>query len=160
MTADLADVLMGAPDLSGDADLAEVRPGTVGELDGTALVSAARAMAMSAVGTEGEPERVVAITVVDVGLDLRTTSLTVGDDAVEAIGEQLRAVGAENDDRREVSAVGQRLDVLDDNVVVDGRADLSAGIDDETVEREDLTDGDTRRRFRRPARKWIRRRCS
>lgn len=55
---------------------------------------------------------------------------------METVGEQLRAVGAENDDRRELGAVGQRLGVVDDDVVVNGRADLSSGIGDETVQRK------------------------
>ena len=153
MSADLTNVRLSAPDLSSDADLAEFRPGAVGELDGTALVGAPQTMAVSAVGAEGEPERVLTSAVIHIGRDLGTTSLAVGEDAVEAVGEQLRAVGAENDDRRKLGAVGQRLGVLDDDVVVNGRADLSSGIGDETVQRKDLTHRDTRRGIGRPARR-------
>ena len=156
LSANLTDVRLSTPQLSGDAALAEVRPGAVGELDGTALVGAVQTLTVSAVGAEGEPERVLTSAVIHIGRDLGTTSLPVGENAVKTVGEHFRAVGAENNDRRELSAVGQRLHVLVDDVVVNGRADLSSRIGYETVQREDLTDRAADRRIRRQPRRRTR----
>ena len=106
MSANLTDVPLSTPNLSGDADLAEVRPGAVRELDGTALVGAAQTLTVSAVGAEGEPERVLTSAVIHIGRDLGTPSLPVGENAVVTVGEHFRAVGTENNHRRELSAVG------------------------------------------------------
>ena len=108
MTADLTDVLVGAPDLSGDADLAEVRPGSVGELDCPTRVRTAQSLTVRTVGADCEPERVGTSTVIDIGCDFRTTSLAIRNDAVKTVGEEVRAVGTKDDDRRELSAVRQR----------------------------------------------------
>ena len=144
---------MGTTHVPGDANLAEVRPGTVGELDGTALVGTGETLTVSAVGAEGEPERVLTTAVIHIGRDLGTPSLPVGEDAVETVGEHFRAVGTENNHRRELSAVRQRLHVLVDDVVVNGRADLSSRIGYETVQREDLTDRAADRRIGRQPRR-------
>ena len=144
---------MGTTHVPGDANLAEVRPGTVGELDGTALVGTGETLTVSAVGAEGEPERVLTSAVIHIGRDLETPSLPVGEDAVVTVGEHFRAVGTENNHRRELSAGGQRLHVLVDDVVVNGRADLSSGIGYETVQREDLTDRAADRRIGRQPRR-------
>ena len=52
--------------------------------------------------------------------------------------------------------MGQRLHVLVDDDVVDGRADLSSRIGYETVQREDLTDRGADRRIRRQPRRRTR----
>ena len=153
MSANLTDVRLSTPQLSGDAALAEVRPGAVGELDGTALVGAVQTLTVSAVGAEGEPECVVPSAVIHIGRDLGTTRLPVGENAVVTVGEYFRAGGTENNHRRELSAGGQRLHVLVDDVVVNGRADLSSGIGYETVQREDLTDRAAVRRIGRQPRR-------
>ena len=160
LSANLTDVLLSTPDLRGDADLAEVRPSAVGELDGTALVGTAQTLTVSAVGAEGEPERGLTSAVIHVGGDLGTPSLPIGGDAVVTVGEQVHAVGPENDDRRELSAVDQHLHVLVDDRVVDVRADLSARIGDERVKREDLAERRADRGIRRQPRRGTRSRNS
>ena len=130
-----------------DADLAEIRPSAVRKLDGSALVRTTQAMAVSAVGAKREPKRVITSAVIDIGRDLRTTNLAISKDAVETVGEEIGAVGAKGDDRRELSAVSQSLNVVEHDLVVDGRTNLSAGISDETVQRENFTHGNTRRRI-------------
>ena len=156
LRANQADVLVSAPDMSGDAALAQVRPSTIRELNGVPLVRTGETLTVSAVGAEGEPERVLTSAVIHIGRDLGTTSLPVGENALKTVGEHFRAVGAENNDRRELSAVGQRLHVLVDDVVVNGRADLSSRIGYETVQREDLTDRAADRRIRRQPRRRTR----
>ena len=113
-----------------------------------ALVRSVETLTVRTVGTEREPERVLKRAVVDVGLDLRTLGLAIGGDAVEAVREQVAGSSAEDDDRRELLIVGQRPRVFVDDLVVDGRAGLGAGISDETVERENLAHRSTRRRIR------------
>jgi len=105
-----------------------------------ALVGTAQAVAVRTIGAESEPERGFARALMDVGLDVQPASLAVGGNPVETVREQLRAVGAEDHDGRKERAVGQSLDVLIDDIVVDTRADLSACIGHETVQREDLAE--------------------
>ena len=160
LSANLTDVLLSTPDLSGDADLAEVRPRAVGELNGTALVATAQTLTVSAIGAEGEPERVLTSAVIHISPGLGTPSLPIGGDAVVTVGEQVHAVDPENDERWKLSAVEQRLHVLVDDRVVDVRADLSARIGDERVKRDNLTKRSADRGITRQPRREIRRRNS
>ena len=141
--------------MGSDADLAEVRPRTIRELDGMPLVGRAETVAVRTIRAERKPERGVARTFMDIGFNLRPTSLAVGENPMETVGKHLRAVGAKNDDGRKERTVGEGLNVLVDDVVVDGRTDLGACIGHETVEREDLP-GNTGRRLGRKPRERIR----
>ena len=76
------------------------------------------------------------------------------------VGEQVHAVDPENDERRKLSAVEQRLHVLVDDRVVDVRADLSARIGDERVKRDNLTKRSADRGIRRQPTRETRRRNS
>ena len=153
-------VSLSASNLKGDATLAEIGPSAVRELDGTALVGTAQTLTVSAVGAEGEPERVLTSAVINIGPGLRTPSLPIGGNAVVTVGEQVHAVDLENDERRKLSAVEQRLHVLVDDRVVDVRADLSARIGDERVKRDNLTKRSADRGITRQPRREIRRRNS
>ena len=149
---------MRAADLRSDASLTEVRPRTVGDLHGPTLVRTGQTLAMGAVGTEGEPERVFARAVMNIRLDLGTTRLAVGLNAVKAIGQQINVFAPEDDDGQKPGTGKQRVGVVADEDVVDGRPHLGTGIGDETIERENLAHGNTRLRIGRQSRRGIRNR--
>ena len=88
----------------------------------------------------------------DVGLDLGPASLVVRQDPVEAVGEQVGAVGTEDDNRRKDLAVGQGLHIVVDDVVVDRRAGLGPSIGNATVEGENLPCNTGRQLRRKPGR--------
>ena len=110
------------------------------------LVGPTETLTVSAVGAQGEPQRVVPIAVIDIGLDLRAAGLAVGDDAMESIGEHVDAVGAKDDDGGKPGPVRKSIAILDDDVLINSRPDLGARVKDEAVEENDLTDRNTRRR--------------
>ena len=89
---------------------------------------------MRSVGAEGEPESVVPVPLVYVGLDLASTSLLVGPHPVETVREHVRALAAEDDHRWEPCPFAERVEVLADDVLADFRADLRPGVGHQLLE--------------------------
>ena len=137
----------------GNAALAGVGPSAVRELNRVPLVAALQTLAVTAVGTQGKPQRVVEGTGTNVGLDLRTPSLATGMNPVEAVREHVTPFPAEHDDGREPIALLEISGVVIDHLGADGNAHLRARIEDEAVERQRLAKGNASRQLRRNARR-------
>ena len=87
MGPDPAHVRLATTDLSGNANLTDIRPSAIGELDGATLVVTRETLAVGTVGAEREPESILKNTRVDIGLDLDTPGRLIRTHAMESISE-------------------------------------------------------------------------
>ena len=104
---------------------------------------------MNAVGAKGVPKGGVAIAGIDIGVDIDTARLAARGNAVKAIGEHIGAISPENHHRGKLDTCGQRVGIVGNEVVVDVRPHLGAGIGNESIQGNRLTVGNTMRRLRR-----------
>ena len=133
--------------------LAGVGPSAIRELDRVPLVAALQTLAVTAVGPQGEPQRVVQATGTNVGLDLGTPGLPVGMNAVEAVREHVAPFPAKHDDRGEPITLLEVGGIVVDHLRVDGDAHRRARVEHEAVERQRLANGNASRQLGRNARR-------
>ena len=132
--------------------LAGVRPSAIRELNRVPLVAALQTLAVTAVGPQCKPQRVIKSAGTNVGLDLRTPGLAIGVNAMEAVREQVAPFAAKHDDRGEPIALLEIGGVVVDHLEVDGDPHLRARVEHEAVERQRLANGNASRRLGRKAR--------
>ena len=84
---DPAHVRLATTDLSGNANLTDIRPSAIGELNGATLVITRETLAVGTVGAEREPESILKNARVDVDLNLRTPGLLIRAHAMESISK-------------------------------------------------------------------------
>ena len=118
----------------GNANGTERRPRAVSELDGAALVAGMHASAVGPGGAEGEPERIVERAVINAGINVGTTRLPAGKNAIEPVGEDVPAIDAEHDDRRKAIASDESLRVELDDTRLERRTHLRTRIENQSIE--------------------------
>ena len=137
----------------GNAALAGVGPSAVRELNRVPLVASLQTLAVTAVGPQGKPQRVIKGAGTNVGLDLGTPGLAVGANPMETVREQVAPFPAEHDDGGKPITLVEISCVVVDHLGVDGDAHLRARVEDEAVERQRLANGNASRQLRRNARR-------
>ena len=155
MGPDTAHVRLRAADLGRNANLTNIRPGAIRKLHRTTLVVTVETLPVRAIGAEREPESIVENTGIDISLDLAAPSLLIRTHAMETIGEKI-PIGAEDHHGRKPDVSSQQLHVLVHESVVEGGANLRAGVSDQAVDRNRLAHGNARREVGRKPRSRFR----
>ena len=102
------------------------------------LVGRRQAVAVSSVGSQSEPERVLSCTGLDLCLDLRTPGASVGLQPVEAVGEVCRGSVLEDGYGGECRTLGQLIGVFVDDRLVDDCPRLRSRVDRDLFDRKEL----------------------
>ena len=133
--------------------LAGVRPSAIRKLNRMPLVASLQTLAVTAVGPQCKPQRVIKGAGTNVGLNLGTPGLAVGANPVEAVREKVAPFPAKHDDGGKPITLLEISCVVVDHLGIDGDAHLRARVEDEAVKRQRLANGNASRQLRRNARR-------